>query len=317
MSNAPPPKERITLQDDLKALMFIGPFAAVFGLFIFVPLVYSIYISMRRGSIYSDFYNVFGEMQFVGIRNFADVANDPYFWWSVMLTFIYAALTIVPGMALSLGLALFLNRKSRGFGLLRSGFFLPNVFDVYVVGVIWLLIFNPGSGPVASLFNMLGATDLAKTGLLNTPWFTLPAIAIAMILKNAGFGMILFLTSLNNMNESIFEAADVDGASKWQKIWLITIPLLKPIILFLSVTGLVGTLNAFSEVYAMTDNQGGVSMNVPWSETTFHSARISGYHLFRIFDEARYGEAAAVSFMLLIIAVVISIINFKFLSPKD
>ncbi len=136
-----------------------------------------------------------------------------------------------------------------------------------------------------------------------------------MVLKNAGFGMILFLTSLNNLNQSVFEAADVDGASSRQKLMYITIPMLRPIILFLSITGMMATLNAFAEIYAMTDDTGGTSVEV--FGNTLQSARISGYHLYKVFDTSMYGQAAAISFLLLIVALVISFINFKVLTPKD
>src|SRR5690606_18450880 len=150
-------------------------------------------------------------MEFVGLGNYRRILSDPVFLWSIFLTVIYGILLIVPGIVLSLALALVLNRKVRGFGLMRSGFFLPNVFDLYVVGVIWLLIYNPRGGIVSPILRALGAEHLAETGVLNEAWLTLPAIALVMVLKNAGFGMILFLTSLNNISESIFEAADVDG----------------------------------------------------------------------------------------------------------
>lgn len=305
------PQDRIKWQDDLKALCFIAPFMIVFLIFIGYPLFYSLWISFHRVTIYSDFYDIFGTMQYVGVANYTKVLTDPAFWWSVLLTFVYAALTIFPGMALSLGLALFLNRKIKGFGLMRSGFFLPNVFDVYVVGVIWLMIYNPQSGPVTALLRFLG---IDAPGMLSNPWTTLPAIAVAMILKNAGFGMILFLTSLNNMNESIFEAADVDGASSWQKLVHITIPMLRPIIFFLTITGMVGTLNAFSEVYAMTDDTGGTSLDV--GGVTLKSGAISGYYLYKVFAESMYGEAAAISFVLLVIALGISFISYRVLEPK-
>lgn len=312
MSRSP---DRITLKHDLSAAVFLAPFMLVFAIFIGYPLFYSIWISLHRVTLYSEFYDIFGTMQFVGFDNYVKVTGDPVLWWSIALTFYYAALTIFPGMALSLALALFLNRKVRGMGLMRSGFFLPNVFDVYVVGVIWLLIYNPQGGLFTTVMDLVGLGDWARQGLLSSPAFCLPAIALAMILKNAGFGMILFLTSLNNINQSIFEAADVDGASKWQKLIHITIPMLRPIILFLSITGLVGALNAFSEIYAMTDDGGGPSVRL--GEQTLQSARISGYHLYKTFNETMYGEAAAISFVLLGVALVISWINFKVLAPKD
>ncbi len=334
---------KITLKHDLRALPYIFPFLAIFAVFIGYPLFYSVWISLHRVTIYSDFYDLFGTMDFVGVDNYAQLVRDPVFWWSIFLTFVYSVLTIVPGMALSLALALLLNRQIRGFGLLRSGFYLPNVFDLYVVGVIWLLIYNPGGGLFTSVLlwfsgfvdpvllktlggARVGTVDMsgvlrgpveifARTGILNNPYTTLPAIAFTMILKNAGFGMILFLTSLNSINQSIFEAADVDGASARQKLFLITLPMLRPIILFLTITGLMGTLNAFAEIYAMTDDTGGTSVNV--AGVTLQSARISGYHLYKNFDQSMYGEAAAISFMLLLIALVISFLNYKVLSPRD
>lgn len=325
--------DKITLKHDLRALPYLLPFLAVFVVFIGYPLFYSFWISLHRVTLYSDFYDIFGTMDYAGIDNYRMVMSDPIFWWSVFLTFAYAALTIFPGIALSLALALLLNRSARGLGLMRSGFYLPNVFDLYVVGVIWLLIYNPNGGLFSSI--LIWAGDMvngflrlfseqflwqwperfASRGVLNNPYTTLPSIAFAMVLKNAGFGMILFLTSLNNINQSIFEAADVDGASGWQKLFFITIPLLRPMILFLIITGMMGSLNAFAEIYAMTDDTGGTSVQV--FGQTLQSARISGYHLYKVFDTSMYGQAAAISFILLIIALVISYINFKILNPRD
>ncbi|CAN5293934.1 sugar ABC transporter permease [soil metagenome] len=306
---------RITVADDLRGYAFIAPFMAVFLIFIGYPLFYSFWISLHEATIYSDFYNVFGTMRYVGGANYARTVHDPEFWWSLVLTFIYATLTIFPGMAMSLVLAVFLSKKGRLFGFLRSGFFLPNVFDVYVVGVIWLLIFNP-SGFLQPIFGALGFDTLAKNGVLGYRFTTLPAIALAMVLKNAGFGMVLFLTSLSNMNESVFEAADVDGATPWQKLRHITIPLLRPIIFFLTVTGLVGTLNAFSEIYAMTDDTGGPTVGSAGG-ASLSAAKISGYYLFKAFNSANYGDAAAISFLLLIFALLISGLSYKLMNPKD
>lgn len=304
----------ITLKDDLEALPFLTPFFIVFLLFIGYPLIYSLWLSVHQVTIFSDFYDIFGTMNYVGLENYQQVLTDPVFWWSVVLTFVYAALTIFPGIVLSLALALFLNRKIRGFGLLRSGFFLPNVFDIYVVGVIWLMIYNPNGGLFSWFLELINFNSLADQGVLNNAWLTLPAISLAMVLKNAGFGMILFLTSLNNINQSIFEAADVDGASFWQKLTNIIVPLLRPIIFFLVVTGMVNSLNAFAEIYGMTDNTGGTSVVI--ADQTLQSARISGYHLFRVFDQSMYGRAAAISFVLLIIAVSISFVSYKLLNPR-
>ncbi|MCC6547216.1 sugar ABC transporter permease [Candidatus Sumerlaeota bacterium] len=306
--------DSVTWRSDVRALPFLLPFLVVFAIFIGFPLIYSFWISLHEVTIYSDFYDIFGTMQFVGLKNYQTVMGDPIFWWSVLLTMVYAALLIFPGMALSLALALYLNKQVRGFAILRSGFFLPNVFDVYVVGIIWLLIYS-NNGMVSYLLKAIGFESLGNDGVLNNAWTGLPAIALVMILKNAGFGMILFLTSLNNINESLFEAADIDGCNERQKLWHVTLPLLKPIIFFLIVTGFVGTLNAFSEIYALTNDTGGTSINA--GNLTLQTARISGYHLYKVFSQAMYGEAAAISFVLLVVALVLSFLSYKFLNVKD
>lgn len=308
-------RDRITWRDDVQALPFLAPFFLVFVVFIAWPLLYSFWLSLHRVTIFSDFYDIFGTMQYVGLANYAKVLTDPEFLWSIVLTAIYAVLLIVPGMALSLTLALLLNKRRRGYGTLRSGYFLPNVFDIYVVGVIWLMIYNPRGGLISPILSMLGANELAQAGVLNSAWLTLPAIALVMVLKNAGFGMILFLASLNNISASVFEAAEVDGATRWQKLWYVTIPMLRPIILFLSIMGLVGALNAFGEIYALTDDTGGTSLRL-FGET-LRSAQTSGYHLFKIFNVSMYGEAAAISFVLLVLAIGVAFVNFRLLASDD
>jgi len=311
--------KKVTIRDDFAALPFLLPFMTVFLVFIGYPLVYSAWISLHRVTLFTDYYDVFGTMEFVGLGNYALILTDPFFLWSVFLTLIYSVLMIAPGIALSLFLALFLNKQTKVAGFMRSGFFLPNVFDIYVVGVIWLLIYNPSDGIISGAMRLLGfgpLTDLADQGLLGNAWTSLPAIALVMVLKNAGFGMILFLIRLNNISESIFEAADVDGASPWQKLIHITVPQLKPTILFLTITGLVGSLNAFAEIFALTDNTGGVSFKLGESGPILKSANISGYHLYKTFDQFNYGQAAAISFMLLFLAIIIGLINWMILGEK-
>lgn len=321
----------ISWRQDLTALLYLAPFLAVFAVFIAWPVVYSFWISLHRVTIYTDFYDLFNDMQWAGFANYYWVLSDPVFWWSVILTVIYAALTIFGGIALSLTLALALRRAKAGIGLMRAGFFLPNVFDIFVVGVIWLMLYTPRSGIVSQLLDTFGADALAERGVLATAWLTLPGIALAVILKNAGFGMVLFIVSLNNINPSVFEAADVDGASPTQKFKMITLPLLRPTILFLAITGLVVSLNSFGEIYAMTDAKGGGAIqfsdeapiytpegvgHAAFGDATLQSAKISAFHLYKTFEESSYGRAAAISFVLLVIALMISWLNFKLLKPQ-
>ncbi|AXA35851.1 MAG: sugar ABC transporter permease [Candidatus Sumerlaea chitinivorans] len=301
--------------DTVWGYAFILPFLTVAVVFLVFPIGYSFYLSFRETWLYSSWFDQFADMRFVGLHNYLDLLRTPAFWWALLATFIYALLLIPAQIAAALGLALLLNTKLPGYRTLRAAFFLPHVFDVFVVGIIWLLLYNPTEGPLAALFRWFGIEWFTKHGFVDNPVTILPSIAFAMVLKGMGFGMVLFLTALNNIPESVFEAAEIDGANARQKLFYVTIPLLRPMILFMSVTGLVGVLNAFSEFYALTRSGGGAAFS--FMGTTVQSARVSGFYLYQLFDNASYGHAAAMSFILLVIALVITWLNFRFLGKES
>jgi len=306
---------RKRFRESVTLAALLGPFLAVFGVFIAYPLVNAFLLSFQQTDIYSDWYNKFADMKFVGFGQYRSILfDDPSFWWSVLLTAYYAVLAIPTSIALSLTLALLLHTRLRGYRLFRGVFFLPNAFDVFVVGTIWLFLYNPTDGLLIHFFRFVGLESVVRHGLLNNPVLTLPCIAAAMVLKGAGFGMILFIAAMNLIPQSVFEAADVDGATPWQKIRHVTLPLLKPVILFLTITGIVGALNAFTEMYAMTSNTGGPSVKI--GTQTLEAARVSGYYLFQTFENSFYGRASAISFILLIFALVVSYINFRLLRSE-
>lgn len=311
-----PRRTRRLTADALWGYIFIAPFMIVAAVFLVFPIGYSFYLSLRETTLYSSWYNQFSDMVWMGAGNYISLLTSKVFWYSLLATFLYAALLIPLSLAASLSLALVLNnQRLPGYQALRSAFFLPHVFDVFVVGIIWLLLFNSTSGPFASLFEALGITWFKVHGFLDNPVTVLPSIAFAMVLKGMGFGMVLFIVALHNIPESIFEAADIDGASPAQKLFRVTIPLLRPMILFLVVTSLMGVLNGFTEFYAMTRATGGPS--VSFLGETVQAGRVSGLHLYRLFDESFYGHAAAMSFILLVIALLITAVNFKLLGDRS
>lgn len=302
-------------REALWGLFFVFPFAAVALVFLVFPVAYSFYLSLRETGLYASWFDEFGDMRFVGLQNYAALLQSPVFWYSLLATGLYAAIFIPASISAALALALVLNAKTvRGHRIFRGLFFLPHVFDVFVVGVIWLLLFNPVAGPVAAFFRLFGIDWFTKNGFVDNPISILPSIAFAMVLKGMGFGMILFLAALNNIPESIFEAADIDGATGRQKLFRVTIPLLRPMILFMIVTGLVGVLNGFTEFYALTNATGGPAFS--FFGHTVQAARVSGFHMFRFFDESFYGAAAAMSFIMLALALVITAINFRWLGKE-
>ncbi len=304
-------------KETFSSLLFLLPFLVLFGIFLLFPIVYSFFLSFFGSQ--RDF--SLSNLEFVGLQNYFTILgihqtptgwklNDPQFWWSLAVTVMYGGISIPLGIAAALGLALLLNNKLRGKEFFRSAFFLPNVLDMLVVGVIWYLIYAPKYGALAQISTVfLGSENFFNTtGLLGSPLTALPAVVIAMVLKGAGFGMILFLAALQNIPECIYEAADIDGASKWEQFWKITLPLLKPILVFMVITGVIGSLNAFTEIYAMT--AGGPQVVI--GDETLGSTSVSGYYLYKQFEGGRYGYAAAISYVLLTITLIITFVQQKF-----
>lgn len=383
------------VKENLIGFTLIGPFCAFFAIFLLGPFFYAFWLSLHSVNIYSDWYNMLGSMDFVGLKNYRDlIFHDVEFWWSVIMTGYYALLTIPTSIALALLLAILLNSKVKFKGLFRTGFFLPQVLDLLVIGIIWMLLFNPNTGAIdkviqnlvgwlspggrtilvlacglllsaglAYLINMwiqtklsaaggvrsdlvspltwlaltfviglgmfwlttrfdqlvvqpyFGGAGQARVGLLENKWTIMPVIGAVVVLKGVGLGMILFLTTIQQIPTSVYEAAEVDGANARQRAFLITLPLVKPIVLFLSITGLMATLNAFTEIYAMTFDRGGPPVDI-WGETV-RSAKLTGYYLWVNFREYTYGKAAAISFLLMILALFVSLVNVTVLRERD
>jgi len=125
------------------AYLYLLPFLIVYIVFLGYPIIYSLYISFHKNTIYSDWYDVFSDMKFVGLQHYIDIVQDKKFWWSLIASGIYAILTIPTGIAVSLLLALLLNNKLKFTSAYRSAYFLPNVLDLLVIGLIWTLLLSP------------------------------------------------------------------------------------------------------------------------------------------------------------------------------
>lgn len=305
--------------ETLYAYLFLSPFLVAFLVFLGYPILYSLYLSFHKTTIFTDWYNIFGDMEWAGLSNYTSLLFDDFeFWWSLYRTLVYALLIIPSQIALGFLLAVILREKLPGRDFFRGALFMPHVLDVFVVGTIWVLIYSPNYGLLDVIFSKLGVTIFSSTGVLGNSWLALPAIAFALVLKSCGFGMILFLAAMSNIPESVYEAADIDGASFWQKHWHVTIPLVKPIILFLCITGLMGALNAFTEIYAMAATkyaQGGPFITV--FGHTVGATKLSGFYLYKTFEQGDYGRSAAMSFLLLVVALVISVVNARALRADE
>jgi ABC-type sugar transport system permease subunit len=299
-------------RDGLNAYLFLAPFLAIFVAFLAFPVFYSFYLSLHQ--VPKDSYDVFSGLQFVGFSNFIKLFQDVRFLWSLLISAYYAAMVVPLGIAGSLLLALLLNAVKRVTYLFKTAYFLPYVLDMLVVGIVWTLILSPYSGVLVRFLERLGIGFFTEKGFLGMPATAMPSVAAVNLLKGAGFGMILYLAAIQNIPRSLYEAASVDGAGTFAKLRFVTLPMVKPVTLFMAVVGTIAALNAFVEVYAMT----GGGPNVDVGGRALGATWVTGYYLYDTFYERwKLGYAASMSYILLAATILLSLVQAKFLRSED
>ena len=300
--------EKPTTKDNITSYLFLLPFAFIFLTFLAYPIIYSLWLSFHK---VTNLYDVFGGLQYIGLRNYITLLSDPEFWWAVAMTFYYAILSIPLNIIVSLILAILMHRGLKATNIYRTAFFMPYVLDIFVVAIVWTFIYSAPYGILPQLMGKIHS-NLRGVNLLATPLASMPAIVLAMVLKGAGFGMVLFLAGLQNIPKSLYEAGEIDGATGFKKHIYITLPMLRPILLFMVVTGVVASLSAFAEFYGMTGGGPTISLGGQALGVT----RVTGLYLFRAFENLKLGYAAATSFILLIFTIALSLIGVKLIKRK-
>jgi len=262
-----------------------GPWLLGFVAFTGGPILFSIIMSFCQ-------YDVLNPARFIGLDNYRWLfTQDPLFWKSLWNT-LYMVIGIPVGMSASMGLALLLNQRLKGMALYRTLFYLPAIVPAVASAILWIWVFNPSNGLLNAALAWFGIHGPAW--LQDVQW-SKPAI-ILMGLWGAGSGMIIWLAGLKGIPAHLYEAAEVDGASAWQRFYYITMPMMSPYIFFNLVMGLIGTFQIFSQAYIMT--QGG-----PVNATLFYA-----YHLFNsAFRYLQMGQASAMAWVLFAIVLVLTI----------
>ncbi|MEU5546457.1 sugar ABC transporter permease [Streptomyces sioyaensis] len=257
--------------------MFLAP--QLLGLVVFMvgPLLFALVLAFSH-------WDGFGARSFAGISNFVDILSNPRIQRSALNTVWFTALQ-VPGLMLTaLFFAVLMQRAGRLTPLYRLAFVAPVVTSSVAVGAIWLWLFNPEISPVN---NALRAIGLPAPDWLQDARFIIPAFAIIGIWQGLGYQLIMFMAGLKNIGRSYLEAAELDGCSQWQKLRHVTLPLLSPTILFLSITSIIGSFQVFDYIYIFMDT------------TAPDPARTIVYEVVQIaFREFNFGQASALAFLL-------------------
>lgn len=277
---------------------FVALATGMIGLFYFYPMLQSLILSFQTGTGVN--------MSFTGFDNYIRLFSDSTFLTAVMNTFIYLIIQVPLMILFALVISVMLNDSKLKFrGFFRTAIFLPCVTSLVAYSVTFKYLF--AADGLVNTFLMNIHVISAPIQWITDPFWAKVTIIIAITWRWTGYNMIFYLSSLQNIDHSIYEAARIDGASSWQQFFRITVPLLKPIILFTSITSTIGTLQLFDEVMNIT--KGG-----PGNATMTISQYI--YNLSFKYS-ADFGYAATVSYSIVIMIIVMSFIQFKVAGDKN
>lgn len=233
------------------AYFFLAPALIPIFVFFFVPALAAFLLSFTDFDIYS--LGNFEYARFVGLKNYRQLLDDPLFWKAMANTFYYVLIGGPLSIAASLGTALLLNSKLVRFrSFFQTVYFAPVVTTLVAVAVVWRFLYHPRFGLLNYALSFFG---IAPIDWLGDPVWAMPAIILMSIWKNFGYNMIIFVAGLQNIPTQLYEAARMDGANTWQQFKNITLPMLAPTTVFVSIIAMIGNFQLFTEPYVMT--QGG------------------------------------------------------------
>ncbi|XZN96668.1 MAG: carbohydrate ABC transporter permease [Microcoleus sp.] len=268
--------------ESIAAWTFLAPALLFLGTFLIYPIAYLCYLSFTTGSFTQS------GMRFIGLKNYWSLLTNPDFWQVVQNTIYFTTVTVIPSLVIPLGLAVLLNRSFAWRGVLRTAYFIPSITSLVAVGLGWRWLFQT-EGPVNHLLRAVGLNPIAW--LSSTVW-AMPVLILLSIWKQLGFNMVVFLAGLQAIPLNRYEAAELDGADAWQQFWYITLPGLRPTLVFASVTTAIFTLRSFEPVYVIT---GGGPLN---------STNLLVYYIYdQAFAQFDFGYAAAAATLLMALAL--------------
>ncbi len=278
------------------AYFFIAPALAAIFIFFFIPVISAFVISFTDFDIYV--LGNFNTLRFIGFNNYIRLFEDPLFWQSLENTSYYVLLATPLSIATSLGAALLLNSRLVKYkAVFRLSYFIPFITTLVAIAIIWRFIYHPKFGIINYALSLLGINPVDWLG---DPNWAMPAIVLMSVWKSFGYNMIIFIAGLQNIPEDLYEAAIIEGANWWQRFKSITLPMLAPTTLFISIITIVSYFQLFAEPYIMT--QGG-----PLNSTL----SIVQYMYQEGFRWWNMGYSASIAFVLFFIILIVTIVQFK------
>lgn len=275
----------------LTAYCFLLPNLIGFLVFTLIPVVSALGLSFMRWDSYNP-------TQFVGLQNFRIMLKDSSFRISFWNTIYFTCATVPLTVIVSLILALALDKGLKGLTIFRAIHFFPHIASTVAVAVVWQFLYNADMGPINMFLRAMGVTDPPRW-TASVTW-AMPAVIIMSVWKSAGYYMIMFLAGLQGIPNHLYEAATIDGANGWHRFRYVTLPLLTPTLFFVIIMNLIYSFKVFDQIYIMT--QGG-----PGRATS-----VLVYYIYvQAFVNQNFGYASAMAFVLFLILLVITIVQFR------
>ncbi|AWL11985.1 sn-glycerol-3-phosphate transport system permease protein UgpA [Saliniradius amylolyticus] len=283
-------------RNSLTPYLFLIPACAIIGAFVLYPMLHAIAASLTD-------YNMITESRFVGLDNYAQLAEDPFFWNALQNTLLYLVIVVPVLVIAPIFLAILVNRSLPGIKLFRAIFYLPVITSLVVTGLIWKWLYEE-QGLLNYFLMATGITD-DPVAFLTDPANALFSVMAVTIWTGMGYYMVIYLAGLQSIPRDLYEAAEVEGISKFKQTLYITIPLLKPSIAVVSVMSSIAAMKVFEEIYVMT--QGG----------PLDATKTLVYFIYQsAFEEFEMGYASAAGVVLFLMTLCFSLINL-FMLRKD
>lgn len=286
-----PWRQTLRGREALTFYLFILPWVLGFLIFTVGPIIASFVLSFTE-------YDIILAPRFVGLGNFRELFNDPLFYTSLYNTLYIVVLAVPLGMVVSFAVALLLNQKVRFMAAYRTAYFMPSIVPAVASAALWLYLLQPQWGLLNGFLEALG---IPGPGWLSSTVWSKPAIILLMVWGSGGT-MIIYLAGLQDIPQSLYEAAEIDGANGWRKFRHVTLPLMTPSIFFTLVIGIIGAFQVFAIIFVLTDGMGG-----PLNSTLVYMIYLfrNGFNFFRM------GYASAMAWILFLIILALTWVQFK------
>lgn len=277
--------------------IFIAPLLLDFIIFVAYLIVRSVILAFQEVS--------FGAVTWVGLDNFTRIFNEPEFFNALKNTTVYTMAVVPGGILVALLFSEMIFRRSPGVqAFYKSAYYLPGVVSTVAMSLVWMFIYQPFYGILNYITSLFGAE---ANNWMGNPDTAMPSLIFMGIVGTMGASVVFITAAMGSISPELYDAAKIDGASEWQRLWSVTVPLLRPTLLYLFVVGFIGNFQVFEQVYVMTAGGPGY----PGATTTV------GYLIYSsAFGSFNIGYAAAESVILFLVILVFSLFQFRFFSGE-